>query len=111
MIRLSIQGFVTAPGFYSVPSETLVGDALMIAGGPTADADLRDLQLLRAGEVLWEGEELQSVITDGRTLDQMSIQAGDQLYLPTKGESFFRSAGGVLVGIATSLTIALVARR
>src|SRR6266513_2333202 len=34
-VRLSIDGAVVRPGFYAIPAEALLSDALMAAGGPT----------------------------------------------------------------------------
>jgi protein involved in polysaccharide export with SLBB domain len=108
-IRLSIQGGVGAPGFYTVPADILIGEALMLAGGP-GQADLEELQIERSGQVLWEGDELQAVIAEGYTLDQLNLQAGDQIMLPVdEGEGLGIGWGDVLrwgVGIATSVIIA-----
>src|SRR2546427_12228843 len=38
LIRLSILGAVGRPGFYEVPAEAVLTDALMAAGGPTHGA-------------------------------------------------------------------------
>jgi len=82
-IRLSIQGGVGAPGFYTVPADILVGEALMLAGGP-GQGDLEEMRIERGEQILWEGDELQAVIADGRTLDQLNLQAGDQIMLPVE---------------------------
>lgn len=81
-IRLSIQGGVNAPGFYTVPADILVGEALMQAGGPGQTTDLSEMRIERGTQRLWEGEDLQAVIAEGRTLDQLNLQAGDQIVVP-----------------------------
>jgi protein involved in polysaccharide export with SLBB domain len=107
-VRISIQGGVGAPGFYTVPADILVGEALMLAGGP-GQTNLDELRIERGEEVLWEGDELQAVIADGLTLDQMNLRAGDQIMLPVDdGEGLGIGWGDVLrwgVGIATSVLI------
>ena len=110
LIRVSIQGSVARPGYYAIPSETLLGDAIMLAGGPLQDADVPKLQLMRGSSVLLEGEELQSLISEGRTLDQLSIRAGDQLLLPQEGSGFWQGSGTIIATIATSLIVGLLAR-
>lgn len=110
MIRLSIQGSVLRPGYYAVPAETLVGDAIMIAGGPSQTAAVADLRLMRGSTVLLQGEELQGVISEGRTLDQLSLRAGDQLLLPERGDGFWQGAGMYIATIATSLIVGVLAR-
>jgi polysaccharide export outer membrane protein len=82
LMRLSIQGVVGRPGFFVVPADMLVTEAIMMAGGPGQDANLDDLRIERAGESLIEGEDLQEALIQGRTLDQLNLRAGDQIYLP-----------------------------
>jgi protein involved in polysaccharide export with SLBB domain len=82
LIRLSFQGAVGAVGFYTVPADMLLTEALMQAGGPGVNADLDNMSIERSGVVLWEGDELQEVLAEGRTLDQLNLRAGDQIVLP-----------------------------
>ena len=72
------------PGFYVVPADLLVQDALMIAGGPAGDANLEKMRIERGSTAILEGEMMQEAMRQGRTLDQLSLQAGDQVYLPRK---------------------------
>lgn len=107
-IRLSIQGGVGAPGFYTVPADMLVGEALMMAGGPGQASDLNELRIERGNQRLWEGEELQEVIAEGRTLDQLNLQAGDQIVLPGQQPgSFWNSTWGTVTrwGLAIGSTV------
>ncbi|MCX7671078.1 MAG: ComEA family DNA-binding protein [Anaerolineae bacterium] len=39
-LRIDVAGAVRAPGVYTVPHGSLVADAIAVAGGPAADADL-----------------------------------------------------------------------
>jgi protein involved in polysaccharide export with SLBB domain len=100
LIRVAVLGEVTKPGFYTVPTQTLVSDALMMAGGPTHDAKLENLRIERGNERVWEGQAMQQAIAEGKTLDQLSIQAGDKIEVPAKGswfgESTFRAASLLL---------------
>lgn len=82
MIRLAVIGQVQRPGFHAIPSESLLSDAIMQAGGPTGTAKLSEARVERNGERIWDGRVFQSAIAEGRTLDQMSIQSGDQLIMP-----------------------------
>lgn len=104
-IRLSIIGSVGIPGFYTVPADMLLGEALMHAGGPGGNADLANVRIERAGQRLWGGEELQEVIAEGRTLDQLNLRAGDQIVLPARapgGSSLWR-IGRWGLAVATSV--------
>jgi len=89
LTRLSVQGDVLRPGFYVVPADMLLSEALMLAGGPAPTADVDKLRVQRANEELLKEDEVQAALVQGLTLDQLSLQAGDELVLPRA------SAGGV----------------
>lgn len=96
LIRLSVLGDVGSPGFYVLPADVLVTDALMVAGGPARSAKLTDIKIERGGETIWGGDALQTAITEGRTLDQLSLQAGDRIVVPEdKGPPFTRILAGI----------------
>lgn len=105
LMRLSVQGAVSRPGFYVVPADILISEALMLAGGPVAEADLRELRIERGVQRIYEGEELQTAMISGRTLDQLSLQAGDQLYLPPTRTSVWSSVGRYALVIASMLIL------
>ena len=86
LIRISVVGAVAKPGFYAVPADAVLADALMAAGGLTADAKLDKLRIERSGDRLWQGGTLQQAMTEGRTLDEMNLRAGDQFVVPARGK-------------------------
>jgi protein involved in polysaccharide export with SLBB domain len=108
LVRLSVQGAVSAPGFYTVPADMLLSEALMVAGGLSQDSDLASLRIERGAELLMGGEELQEELRQGRTLDQLNLQAGDQLVLPTDSGSGFFSNFGLILGVVSSVTLLIV---
>jgi len=79
MVRITITGAVTKPGFYLVPAESLLPDALMLAGGPSSTADMKKISISRSGQKIWDGGTLQNAIVQGWTVDQLSLRAGDQI--------------------------------
>lgn len=83
LIRVTVMGAVTRVGFYTVPVEFQVNDVLE-AAGLASNADLVRLSIERSGEVLWEGDELLTIITEGRTLDALDIRAGDRFNVPVQ---------------------------
>lgn len=91
LIRVAIMGAVGSPGFYNLPSTALLSDAIMEAGGPSGEASMERLRIERRGETLWEDEAVQDALVSGRTLDQMNLQAGDQIRLPGSGNTFWAS--------------------
>lgn len=106
LMRLSVQGTVGQPGFYTVPADMLLSETLMMAGGPGQNANLAELRVERGPSVLYEGEDLQELMRQGRTLDQLNMQAGDQVVLPADGGGFFTNFVAV-AGIITSLTFTI----
>jgi protein involved in polysaccharide export with SLBB domain len=110
LIRVSVVGEVTRPGFYAVPIELVLPDALMLAGGATQAARVDRMRILRGSVSLWDGDRLQAAIARGATLDELGIQAGDRLQVPGQRdpESKWRIAGIVVTTLATIVTVAAV---
>jgi protein involved in polysaccharide export with SLBB domain len=86
LIRLSILGEVRQPGFYTLPVETLLDQALMQAGGPTSSARLDQIRIERGRQRLWDGESLERAIAEGRTLNALSVRAGDRIVVPRQSQ-------------------------
>ncbi len=107
LMRVSVQGGVRAPGFYVVPADMLLSEAMMVAGGPAPTAELEDLRIERGVDVIMEGEELQEALRGGLSLDQLNMQAGDQIVLPERGQGIFSNVA-LVVGLLTSITLAIV---
>lgn len=105
LMRIWIQGGVNRPGVYLVPAEALVTDALMIAGGTTREARVTDIRIERDNARIWEGEALQRAITEGRTLDQLSLRAGDHIIVAEGRSGFFSRAGTVLMTLVPLIVV------
>jgi protein involved in polysaccharide export with SLBB domain len=95
LIPITIVGGVERPGFYTVPSQMQLSDVLMVAGGPTALAQLDRLRIERGGTRIWEGAAIQDAIVEGRTLDQMNVRGGDRIQLPARGGNLGAWEGSV----------------
>jgi protein involved in polysaccharide export with SLBB domain len=111
LIRVLVQGEVANPGFLLTPAETLISDLITLAGGPTGGANLTEMRIERAGDRIWEGDAMATAIVQGRTLDQMNLQAGDRVFVPERvdrsGTEWLRIIGytvGPIVSIAVALT-------
>ena len=104
LIRLSIQGAITRPGFYAVPTDLVLADALMVAGGPIQEARVEKMRIQRNGSRIWSGPKLQAAIARGATLEDLGLRAGDQIDVPRARdtESTVRIVGGV-----ATITLAL----
>lgn len=78
-IRVSIAGEVARPGFYTLPTDIVISDALQAAQGFTPNAKLNDITIQRQNRKVWDARTLQVAIAEGSTLDQLSVRAGDQI--------------------------------
>lgn len=83
MIRLAILGGVRNPGFFQLPSETTMPDAIMAAGGPSPGSEMERSTLERGTKELWPKKVVYAAITGGTTLDQLNLRAGDVLTVGT----------------------------
>jgi protein involved in polysaccharide export with SLBB domain len=104
LVRIAVLGEVARPGFFAVPSDALLSDAITLAGGPTGNAEMRRLTLSRHGAPIQRDEELRRSIADGKTIEDLGITAGDELMIPRRhdGERTARIIG-VLVGVPVGL--------
>lgn len=84
LIRMTILGAVGKQGFYQVPADVQVSDAIMLAGGPQGTADPNRTVVRRAGTVILPQDEIAAAIIDGRTLDQLNLRAGDEIRVDEK---------------------------
>jgi polysaccharide biosynthesis/export protein len=112
LIRVLVQGEVETPGFLLMPAETLISDLISLAGGPTGAANLSEMRIERGGDRIWEGEAMESAVIQGRTLDQMNLQAGDRVFVPERvdrdGTEWLRIVGYTVAPIV-SIVVALTA--
>jgi protein involved in polysaccharide export with SLBB domain len=90
LVRLSVQGEVAHAGFYGVPANGLLSDALMAAGGTTQNANLKKLKVERAGETILEDDGVRRALASSLTLDQLGLRNGDEI-------SIGRKRGGTMV--------------
>jgi hypothetical protein len=103
-IRLAVLGGVGKPGFYQVPADVLVSDAIMLAGGPIGTADPNKSKVIRATNEILTPDEVSQAIVQGATLDQLNLRAGDQVIVDKAartGSSLTRVVAAV--GAASSL--------
>jgi len=82
LIRLSILGEVEHPGFYAVPADLVLADAMMRAGGPTREAAMPKMRIERDRRVLWDGSRLQRALGENLTIDQLDLHGGDRVVVP-----------------------------
>jgi polysaccharide export outer membrane protein len=82
LIRLLIVGEVAKPGFYAVPTDLPLADALTLAGGPTPVAKFTAIRIERGDQPLVEGDRMQAALARGMTVDELNLRAGDRIDVP-----------------------------
>ena len=113
LIRISLMGEVERPGFYAVPVDLVLPDALMLAGGATQDARIDRISVRRGNSALVAESALQAAVARGATLDQLGMQAGDRIQVPRgqrDPESKWRIAGIIVTGLATVVGVVALTR-
>ena len=80
LIRVSIEGG-GQPGFHTVRADLPLSEVVMLAGGPGGSVPGR-IRIERGEDVIWSVEELLAPLADGRSLDELGLQAGDRIVLP-----------------------------
>lgn len=106
LIRMYVTGAVRNTGFFNVPSDILMSDLLMRAGGPNPNADLQKTQVQRASKPVVSAAVTSWAITEGRTLDQLSLRSGDAVVVAEKRSRnwedilrYVSVAAGAILGI------------
>lgn len=105
-LRLGILGQVAHPGFYRVPVGIGLGDALMVAGGPSPQADLTHITVRRGTLTILDAQRMRQAMISGAPLDEIDVDAGDEILVGEK-----RSVNWTLLsqvaGLGTGLVLAL----
>ena len=107
LIRLSILGEVARPGIYAVPTDLVLADAVMVAGGPTQEAKFAATRIERGSKRLVEGDRLQQALASGLTVDDLNLRAGDQIFVPHEVRRDPESKWRV-IGMIVSISVAVV---
>ena len=81
-VQVKVVGEVVNPGEVSVPPNSSVSSAVAIAGGPTTDAQLSDVSLVRMNEA---GEIQQTDIDISNLVDTYQIEEGDVIVVRKRG--------------------------
>ncbi|MEC4817431.1 MAG: polysaccharide biosynthesis/export family protein [Scytonema sp. PMC 1069.18] len=87
-VQVTINGEVTKPGIYPINTALpRVGDALLLAGGSTMMADLRQVQVRRRlvdGSVVSQNIDLYSSLQNGGSIPNLRLQDGDAIFIPRR---------------------------
>ena len=115
-IKVQLWGYVKYPGYYIIPARSSVNDLISLAGGPTQDALLEDIRILRTNQdststmykynyndLLWN-EGLEQPVKFPRLI------AGDMIIIPGEPRYFVRQDVSFYLSVITALasTAALI---
>jgi len=108
LVRVAVLGAVNKPGYYQLPADIAMADAIMIAGGPASNADVSRTQLKRGTEVLYSSALLGQEVAKGATLDQLNIRPGDQIQIGEKHKTnwpIIASIVGITAGLISTAVV------
>lgn len=105
LMRLSVLGSVTRPGFLSVPSTTTLDRLITLSGGPVASAAVDRIKIERADTLVVSEADVQRAMAAGNTVEMLGLIDGDALVVPLQSPPFDRTQAITLV---TSLVIPLL---
>jgi protein involved in polysaccharide export with SLBB domain len=110
LMRLGVLGEVAHPGYFALPSDIPLTDAIMAAGGPTTTADIESVIVRRASREYRTSDETRQAIARGMTLDQFGLNPGDELVIPRHRDISSGPWLALLGAAATVLTIVTALR-
>lgn len=87
-VQVTISGEVFRPGIYNISSALpRVSEALLIAGGSSIGADLRQIQVRRRlmdGSTISQNIDLYGTLQNDGTLPNLRLQDGDAIFIPKR---------------------------
>lgn len=104
LTRVAILGEVMHPGYFALRADVPLADAIMVAGGASAAADIGRSVVRRANAEVRSSDETHRAISGGLTLDQFGLTAGDELVIGKKSQ-LLTGATPILGAIASVAAI------
>ncbi len=102
LISIGVFGAVGRPGYFSMPSDALLTDVMMRAGGPTSLADPGKTVIKRNGKELVNQQQTQAALTSGKTLEDLKVTSMDQVIIGEKSQrnvQAYLQVGSVVLGL------------
>jgi hypothetical protein len=105
LVVVAVSGGVLRPGYYSIPADALVGKAIDAAGGGALNGKITELKIVHNGATIWEGQALRNAISEGKTLDDLRVQPGDQIAV---GQKSGAAATLGMIALILSIPVAIL---
>jgi protein involved in polysaccharide export with SLBB domain len=106
LVRLGVLGEVAHPGYYRVSLDQTLSDALMVAGGPTAQADVPCTTIRRGDATVLTASAVRDAMIQGVPLNNLDVDSGDELVVVSPHQRNWTLITQ-LAGLATGIVIAL----
>ena len=114
--RVQIWGYANLPGFYIVPAGTSLNELISLAGGPTEDALLNDIRIVKMKEgyqTTMTKYNYNDLVWEKNITNQISyvrLDAGDIVVIPGEPRYFTREDITFYLSVLTALasTTALI---
>jgi len=107
LLRLGVLGGVGKPGYYEVPSTSLVSEVVMLAGGMGTNGTMEKAMVYRGDQMVLNSKAVNVAVTNGATLDLLNLQSGDNIQVGEKG-GFKNTLGLVVAVLAVPLMIVTI---
>ena len=112
LVSIGVLGQVTRPGYYQLPADALLSDALMAAGGPTSTANPDKMTVRRGGRTLFDARTVQEMVATNATLEALALRSGDDVMIEERQQRNWSTVAQVS-GVVTSVlfSVLYLARR
>jgi hypothetical protein len=107
LIQIVVSGSVGKTGFYWVPSDILLSDAIMMAG-ISSGGDLNKTTIKRGKQEIWPKEQVRQALRQGMTIDQLNVRAGDEINIGAQSVRYVKTN---FFGVTSVLTLIWTLRR
>jgi protein involved in polysaccharide export with SLBB domain len=85
---VALDGEVERAGFYAIPADARLSDALMAGGGVTARGDLTRLRVTRNGRTVIDRQAMRRALSLGLSLDEVLVRDGDVISVGRDGAAW-----------------------
>lgn len=112
LLRIAIFGPVGSPGYYTMPADILLSDAIMNAGGPGSNAKMDETVVKRGDREVIDERQVQRALVYGYTLSQLNLRDGDAVHIgggnPKNWTQVLRA---VSIGLGLAVTVYGISQR
>lgn len=105
LVNIGVLGQVARPGYYQLPVDALLSDALMAAGGPTPVANPDHIVVRRAGMTLFAPKDVRENVATSKTLGELEMRSGDDIMIDERQRrdwTTIAQVGGVVTSVIFS---------